>query len=148
MSYVPCKIHIDEDTSNTNKATKMSADEEVYILNADSPRVAHFQFYWFLSLLQSGVDTQCVKYETEVFFRERKNYHVPILMDISKARSRAMIARPYSIAARQMFETNNTSERIFCIYNVRSEDDASREASYYSGVDDIRPGSIIVSMKE
>jgi hypothetical protein len=125
----------------------MSEVEEVYIVNSDSPAVAHMQFHWFLSLLESGADTQSAKSETEDHFRQMKHYNVPILMDISMAKSHALIARPFSIAARQMFE-NDTSETIFCIYNVKGEGDASRKALYDSRVEDIRYGCIVVSMKE
>jgi hypothetical protein len=76
-----------------------------------------------------------------------KHYNVPILMDISMAKSHAMIAHPFSITARQMFE-NDTSKTTFCIYNVKGEGDASWKASYDSSVEDIRYGCIVVSVKE
>jgi hypothetical protein len=125
----------------------MSEDKEVYIVNLDSPVIAHMRFYWFISLLESGADTQSAKSETEEYFRQMKHYIVPILIDISMAKSYAMIACQFSIAACQMF-ANNTSKKILCIYNVKGEGDASREAWYDSRVENIRYGCIVVSMKE
>jgi hypothetical protein len=124
----------------------MSDKEEVYTLNLDSPVAAYMQFYWFLSLLESGADTRSTISETEQYFRQVKHYNVPILMDISRAQSKAVIACPFSTAACQMFETNKTAETIFCIYNVEGEDDTSREASYYPRAENIHPGCIIVSI--
>jgi hypothetical protein len=96
-----------------NKATNVSEEEEVYIVNLDSPTVAHMQFYWFISLLESGADTQSAKSETEEYFCQMKDYNVPILMEISMAKSHAVIACPFFIAVHQMFAQMTLPKKSF-----------------------------------
>jgi hypothetical protein len=132
----------------------MSADEEVYILNCDDPRIAHQRFYWFFTCLFGEIECRTVKNIAEEYFSFDFDYDVPMSMDIANARSRALIIRPFSIAARQMFEyeaRSNCDERIICILVLKSLSEGDprdiRRVSLITHSHVIQPGCIILSMK-